>query len=69
VGRATVFLVGLSVILAVLFGLASAAFGANGKPLILGKAANTASKVTGLVKRGGGACPELEGRLGASACG
>jgi hypothetical protein len=49
VGRATVFMVGLAVILALLFGLASAALGANGKPLILGKAANTATRVTGLV--------------------
>jgi hypothetical protein len=54
VGRATVFLVGLAVILALLFGVASTALGANGKPLILGKAANKASKITGLVKKGAG---------------
>jgi hypothetical protein len=49
VGRATVFLVGLSVIVALVLGVASTALGANGKPFILGKAANTASKVTGLI--------------------
>jgi hypothetical protein len=54
VGRATVLLVGLAVILALLFGMASKALGDNGKPLILGKAANTASKITGLVKSGAG---------------
>ena len=60
VGRATVFLVGLAVILALLFGLASTALGANGKPLILGKAANTASKITGLVKSGAGPALRLK---------
>ncbi|HEX2742576.1 MAG TPA: hypothetical protein VHM69_19205 [Rubrobacter sp.] len=49
VGRATVFLVGLSVILALIFGAASAALGANGDSFILGTTANTATKVTGLV--------------------
>ena len=49
VGRATVFVVGLSVILALIFGAASAALGANGDSFILGKATNTATKVTGLV--------------------
>jgi hypothetical protein len=54
VGRATVFLVGLSVILAVVFGVASAAFGANGGNFILGQN-NTASlltKLTGQVPGG-----------------
>jgi hypothetical protein len=60
VGRATVFLVGLAVILALLFGVASTALGANGKPLILGKAANTASKITGLVKSGAGPALRLK---------
>jgi hypothetical protein len=60
VGRATVFLVGLAVILALLFGVASAALGANGNPLILGKAANTASKITGLVKSGEGPALRLK---------
>jgi hypothetical protein len=62
VGRATVFLVGLAVILALLFGVASTALGVNGKPFILGKANNTASKVTGLVKSGVG--PALRLRVG-----
>jgi hypothetical protein len=60
VGKATVFLVGLAVILALVFGAATAALGANGKPLILGKAANAASKVTGLVKRGAGPALSLK---------
>lgn len=49
VGRATVFLVGLSVILALVFGVASSALGANGGSFILGKAANSATRVTGLI--------------------
>ncbi|HET7273180.1 MAG TPA: hypothetical protein VFI90_19090 [Rubrobacter sp.] len=49
VGRATVFLVGLSVILALVFGVVSTAFGANGDSFVLGKAANTATQMTGLV--------------------
>lgn len=49
VGRATVFLVGLAVILALVFGVASTALGANGNPFVLGKAANTATRMTGLV--------------------
>jgi hypothetical protein len=49
VGRATMFMVGLAMILALLLGVASMALGANGNPIILGKAKNTASKVTGLV--------------------
>jgi hypothetical protein len=60
VGRATAFLVGLAVILALLFGVASMALGANGNPLILGKAKNTASKVTGLVKSGAGPALNLK---------
>ena len=48
-GRATVFLVGLAVILAIIFGAASTALGKNGNPFILGKATNTATKVTGLI--------------------
>ena len=60
VGRATVFLVGLAVILALMFGAASTALGANGNPLILGKAANTASKITGLVKSGAGPALRLK---------
>ena len=49
VGRATVFLVGLAVILALLFGVASTALGKNGQALILGKGDNVATKVTGLI--------------------
>jgi hypothetical protein len=61
VGRATVFLVGLAVILALVFGVASTALGANGKPFLLGKK-NTASKVSKLVKSGIG--PALDLRVG-----
>lgn len=53
VGRATVFLVGLSVIFAVVFGLAATAFAANGKPWLLGKT-NAARAVSTLVKQGPG---------------
>ena len=49
IGRATIFLVGLAVILALVLGAASVAFGADGKPFILGKATNAATKVTGLI--------------------
>ena len=51
VGRATVFLVGLAVILAVVFGMASAAFGANGGNFILGQnnAATALTRLTGNV--------------------
>ena len=47
VGRATVFLVGLAVILALVFGAASAAFGANGGNFILGQL-NKATAITKL---------------------
>ena len=53
VGRATVFLVGLAVILALLIGMASTALGANGNPFILGKQ-NNASNVSRLAKSGAG---------------
>lgn len=59
VGRATVFLVGLAVILALIFGIASTAFGANGKPFLLGKK-NVASAVSSLVKRGAGPALKLQ---------
>jgi hypothetical protein len=62
VGRATVFFVGLAVILALVFGVTSMALGANGDPFILGKAANKASRVTGLVKSGAG--PALSLKVG-----
>ena len=51
VGRATVFLVGLAVILALVFGVATTALGANGNPFLLGKSnvATALSKLTGNV--------------------
>jgi hypothetical protein len=58
VGRATVFLVGLAVILALLFGVASAALGANGNPFLLGRE-NVASQVSRLVKHGPGPALKL----------
>jgi hypothetical protein len=61
-GRATVFLVGLAVILALVFGAATTALGANGKPFLLGKR-NVASAVSTLVKRGPG--PALSVAVGA----
>lgn len=53
VGRATVFLVGLAVILAVVLGVASAAFGADGGNFKLGRS-NLASAVSTLTKSGPG---------------
>ncbi len=58
VGRATVFLIGLSVILAVIFGVASTALGADGAPFLLGKK-NVASSVSKLVKNGPGPALKL----------
>ncbi len=58
VGRATVFLVGLAVVLALVLGLASAAFGADGRPFVLGKE-NLASSLSTLVKQGPGAALSL----------
>jgi hypothetical protein len=52
VGRATVFLVGLAVILALVFGAASAALGANGQAWILGQP-NVATAITSLGGTGG----------------
>jgi hypothetical protein len=60
-GRATVFLVGLSVILAAVFAIASMAFAANGKPLLLGRS-NVATAITTLVKQRPG--PALRLRVG-----
>lgn len=54
VGRTASMVFGLALVVGLVVGLASAALGANGKPLILGKAANTATRVTGLVKVGAG---------------
>jgi hypothetical protein len=52
VGRATVFMVGLAVILALVLGVASAAFGANGGNFILGKT-NVATLITRLAGSNG----------------
>jgi hypothetical protein len=52
VGRATVFLVGLAVILALVMGVASAAFGANNGNFILGKT-NVATLITRLAGSNG----------------
>ena len=62
-GRATVFLVALSVILAAVMGAASMAFAANGKPFILGKG-NVATKITTLIKKGPGPALRLFVRPG-----
>jgi hypothetical protein len=48
VGRATVFMVGLAVILALVFGVASMALGADGQPFLLGRATNVATALTKL---------------------
>jgi hypothetical protein len=53
-GRATVFLVGLAVILALVVGVASTAFGANGGNFILGSLNNTATAITKLTGTVGG---------------
>jgi hypothetical protein len=45
VGRATTFMVGLAVILALTVGVTGAAFGANGANFLLGKS-NTANAIT-----------------------
>jgi hypothetical protein len=52
-------LVGLSVILALIFGVASLALGANGKPFLLGKK-NVATAVSTLVKKGAGPALNLK---------
>jgi hypothetical protein len=59
VGRATVFLVGLAVILALLFGVASTALGANGDFFKVGKT-NLASAISTLKKSGAGPALNLE---------
>jgi hypothetical protein len=59
VGRATVFLVGLAVILAVALGVASTAFGADGQPFFLGRP-NVASTMSTLIKQGPGAALSLQ---------
>ncbi len=51
IARGTVLALGVAVTLALTVGLASEALGANGGNLILGKATNAATTVTGLVGR------------------
>lgn len=63
VWRATVFLVGLSVILALLFGVATTAMGANGSPFLLGKK-NVETAISTLVNKGPG--PALNLVVGAN---
>jgi hypothetical protein len=53
-GRATVFVVGLAVILALVVGVASTALGANGGNFILGSLNNTATAITKLTGTVGG---------------
>ncbi len=64
VGKATVFLVGLSVILALVFGVASAALGADGDFFKVGKS-NLASAVSTLTKSGAGPALKLNVDSGA----
>ena len=64
VGRAMVFLVGLAVILALMFGVASVAFTNDGRSFLLG-ARNVAQSVSTLVKQGAG--PALSLQVGSGA--
>ena len=59
VGRATTFMVGLAVILALTVGVAGAAFGANGGNFILGQT-NAATAITKLAGSAGVAGPSLQ---------
>jgi hypothetical protein len=59
VGRATVFLVGLAVILSLIVGAASVAFGANGEAFLLGRQ-NSARAVSTLAKLGAGPALRLQ---------
>jgi hypothetical protein len=59
VGRATVFLIGLATILALVVGIASTALGASGDNFILGQK-NVASDVSTLVRRGVGPALSLQ---------
>src|SRR5215204_1738305 len=54
VGRATVFVMGLALMLALVFGMASTAFGATGGNFILGSLNNTATAITKLTGTVGG---------------
>jgi len=53
-GRTTVFMMGLALVLALVFGMASTAFGANGANFILGSLNNTATAITKLTGTVGG---------------
>ena len=64
VGRATVFVAGLAVILAVIFSMASIAFARDGQSFILGQR-NVAQSVSTLVKQGAG--PALDLQVGSGA--
>ena len=55
---------GLALVLALIFEVATAAFGANGDFLKLGKS-NTASKVSKLIKQGAGPALDLQVNSGA----
>jgi hypothetical protein len=59
VGRATIFMVGLSVVLALLFGVASMAFADNGQPFLLGRLTNTATALTKLTSNVNGAAMQV----------
>jgi hypothetical protein len=65
VGRATVFVVGLAVILALVLGVASTAFGANGDNFLLGNGINNTAKniatlTTRLTMNGTASAPGLQ---------
>lgn len=64
VGRTTSTVFGLALILALIFGVATMALGANGKPFLLGKK-NVATAVSTLVKKGAG--PALSLKVGSGA--
>lgn len=64
VGRATVFVADLAVILAVIFSMASIAFARDGQSFILGER-NVAQSVSTLVKQGAG--PALDLQVGSGA--
>jgi hypothetical protein len=68
-GRATVFLVGLAVTMALVFGVASTALGANGDFLKVGSAKNIATRATTLVGKATGSALVVKNPTGGSALG
>src|SRR5215216_4734117 len=71
VGRTASMVFGLALVLALIFGVASMALGANGQPFILGSVNNSATALTRLTgnvngsamqtaRRGRGHCPRLQ---------